>query len=115
MQNLILKKLKVLPVLLLLISCAATVQQKQLDTIQLLQRIDELQSTVIDLYGSHLINKDVAVKTVTFTVNATKVIKELPNGWQSMVKAEWNQIKPLLIEPKLQLIAAALDVLIQGL
>jgi hypothetical protein len=113
---------KKLTILLLLISvgCAsATVSQKQNQTLQVLQRLDEFQNLVIDLYGTGDVSQEHAIQYVRFTVAATKAIKNYPDGYAPLVKESWNQLKNLIpfdkMEYKVQAVAKLLDILVGSL
>jgi len=115
-------KLSILIVLALLVgNCASapTTQQKQSVTLQVLQRLDEFQNLVVDLYHDKQMTPEHAVLYSKFNISAAKTIKELPNGWQPVVKSSWVELKknvPLdKMELKVQIAAGVLDTLLMGL
>ena len=72
---------------------------------EILIRVDELQKTVIAAFDStpRGISKERADLIVRFTVDAAKVLREVPVGWQSSVKAAWNALKTRIGTPESQL------------
>jgi hypothetical protein len=101
----------------LVIGCAKTPDptlNKKLNSIQVLQRIDELENLVFDLYATKEIDKDHAVLYVKFCVSSAKVIKAQPVNWQLLVKTSWTELRKQLpfTESKLVVVIGSLDVLI---
>lgn len=86
---------------------------------EVLIRVDELQKTTIALFDStpRGITKERADMIVRFTVDAAKVLREVPVGWQSTVKASWVALKSRIVAPEGQLMTLwnIVDTLITGL
>lgn len=98
---------------------ASVNQNKQVQSLQVLQRVDEFQNLVVDLYHDKQISPDHAVLYSKFCVSAAKVVREYPNGWQPTVKNLWVELKKNIpldkMELKVQLAAGVLDTLLMGL
>jgi hypothetical protein len=116
--------MKLLASLLLLVTfigCASapTVQNKQVASLQLLQRLDEFQDLTIDLYNTKQIDEHRAGIYTRFILSSAKVIRTLPVGWESTVKASWLELKTTVpydkAEVKVQLLYIVLDKLIGAL
>lgn len=60
--------------------------------LEVLQRVQELQNTVIGLYDSNPrgITKDKADLIVKFTIVASDAVADSAQGWQASLKASWN-------------------------
>lgn len=85
---------------------------------EVLLRVYELQTTAIDLTNTKQITKEQGTIIVEFTVATAKVLKEMPSGWQGMVRGAWDTINIKigpLIPSNLQLIWKLLDGLIRAL
>lgn len=86
---------------------------------QILQRVDEFQDTIIQLYSTNSISPEHALLYNKFCVLSAHALKELPNGWQATVKAAWTQLLteiPLVsMEPNVQYTAKLVDALISAL
>lgn len=113
-------KTSVIVLALLISGCASvSVQNRQVQTLQVLQRLDEFQNLVVDLYHDKQISPEHAVLYSKFVVSSTKTIKEVPNGWQPVVKNGWGELKKLVpidkMELKVQFAAGVLDTLLMGL
>ena len=52
---------------------------------QVLQRVGELQTAVIEAHAAELLSTETTGRVVTFTVDAAKTLKASPEGWQSTV------------------------------
>lgn len=110
-----------LGILLVIAGCASAQinQNRQVKTLQVLQRVDEFQDLVIELYNTKQISADRALICTKFTVSAAKIVKNAPSGWEPTVKQAWVEFKSQVpldkMEPKLQLGAMVLDTLLMGL
>lgn len=109
------KRISILILLLSSLSCASapTVNQKQVTSIQVLQRLDEFQNLVITLHTDKAITTEKALLYSKFVLSSTRAIKELPNGWAPVVKASWVDLRGLINEPKLAVLVAVLDGLLK--
>lgn len=114
-------KASIIVLAILISGCASapSKQNQQVLTLQVLQRLDEFQNLVVDLYHDKQISPEHAVLYSKFVVSSTKTIKEVPNGWQPVVKNGWVELKKLVpidkMELKVQLAAGILDTLLMGL
>lgn len=114
-------KASVIVLALLFTACASapSKQSQQALTLQVLQRLDEFQNLVIDLYRDKQISSEHAVLYSKFVVSATRSIRTVPDGWQTTVKASWVEMKAFIpinqMELKVQVAASVLDTLLMGL
>lgn len=80
-------------------------------------RVSELQAlTIAANEGTpKLIDDATAITIVKFTVQASRVLREVPNGWMAVVKPAYDGLKlalPADVRDRLRTILAALDALI---
>ncbi len=78
-------------------------------------RLSELQAAAIDANaGGGLTDKD-TIPIVRFTVAASKVVRQVPNGWEPTVRASYTAFKtalPLSARTKFSALLTLLDALI---
>lgn len=121
-----LKKFLVLPLLLILISCAASSAppdiQPSIKKIEILKRIEELQKVTIGLHDAtpSALSKDRADLIIKFTLVANDAVHASTSGWQSTVKAAWKTVNEQLktnlkLEDGLQTIWNLVDALVGAL
>lgn len=128
MQKLMINKLKLpvlLPLLFLLIpliSCGANnkpVANKATVSLQILQRVEELQDTLNDLYNAKAVSSEHVLLYEKFIVTSTKTLQVLPSGWEATVKSAWISLKVALplekMETKIQITAKLIDALVGAL
>lgn len=93
--------------------------QKLVVANQLLQRFEELQDTVTDLYSQQAISPEHALIYSKFIVSATKTVKTVPDGWTSTIKQSWAEVKTLVpidkMEVRVQFTAKLIDTLVGSL
>jgi hypothetical protein len=99
-----------------LVGCGSNpnpVINKQTTALQVLQRLNEFQDVVLDLYNSKSITPEHAVLYSKFVVSTTKTVTTLPDGWQTTVRSGWTELQKLVpmnqMEPKVQIAAKLLD------
>ena len=61
---------------------------------QVLQRVGEFQTAVIDGQIANKITVSDARALVAWTVDVAQILKATPSGWQVTVTASWNAIRP---------------------
>jgi hypothetical protein len=109
-----------------LVSCGANtppvtdpVVQKQIQATQILQRVEEFQDLVIDLYANQGISPSHALVYTQFTTSTAKTLRVLPTGWAATVKTAWQEVKTKVpldqMEVKLQITAKLVDALVNAL
>lgn len=82
---------------------------------QVVTRIEELQTVVIDLALSNQIPMPTARIIVKWTVAANTTIGQTPNGWQAVVSVGWRQIRDEVAKlPQLAQWVPIIDALIGG-
>ena len=123
-MRLILTK-RILPLILLTLAlnnCGGNVPpqlQPQVDSLQILQRLNEFQDVVVDGYANGSITPSHALLYSKYVVSATKTVKTLPTGWQATLKMGWSELEkqiPLAsMEPKVQVTAKLIDALMAAL
>lgn len=85
--------------------------------LEILQRVQELQNTVIGLYDStpRGISKEKADLIVKFTIVASDTVADSKDGWQSSLRSAWqglnNQLK-LAVPQGLETIWKLIDAMI---
>lgn len=121
-----LKKFLVLPLLLVLTSCAAATAppdiQPSIKKIEILKRIEELQKVTIGLHDAtpSALSKDRADLIIKFTLVANDAVHASTSGWQATVKAAWKTVNEQLktnlkLEDGLQTIWNLVDALVRAL
>lgn len=115
-----LTKKTVLLTLLFSLGCATVgVNKREYQSIQVLQRLDELQDVVIDLYNTNQLETKRAILYSKFIVSSTRVIQSAPNDWPTLVKTSWTELKKQIpldkMEPKVKIAATLLDALLEQL
>lgn len=93
--------------------------QKLVVANQMLQRLEELQDTVTDLYATQSIDPKHALVYSKFIVSATRTIKTVPDGWIPVIRQSWAEVKQQVpldqMEIKVQVTAKLIDAMVNSL
>lgn len=91
------------------------VSQKVYTANEIVERLINLQNAAIQAHAQKQIDTNTARIIVLFTVDAARVLKETPGGWQPQVSAAWSAVKrdvPAASVPQLQVYWVAIDAVI---